>query len=128
MIGKLTNIQRLFGGEWVLSFSTTADAGAVYDKLKDTDVDVEIKKHNPKRSRDANNFRQFRKRKFTGKQSRMSANTSRCRSVRMLLKRSRAVGQHMERAGLQKWSITANSRATSWFLPITDHQRMTARL
>ena len=56
MIGKLTNIQRLFGGEWVLSFSTTADAGAVYDKLKDTDVDVEIKKHNPKRSRDANNF------------------------------------------------------------------------
>lgn len=56
MIGNLTGIQRLFGGEWVLSFATKADAGAVYEKLKDFDVDVEIKKHNPKRSRDANNF------------------------------------------------------------------------
>ena len=56
MLGKLTGVQRLFGGEWVLSLSTSADAGKVYDKLKDTDVDVEIKKHNPKRSRDANNF------------------------------------------------------------------------
>ena len=56
MIGKLTGIQRLFGGEWVLSFSTAADAGMVYEKLKDCPVDVEIKKHNQKRSRDANSF------------------------------------------------------------------------
>ena len=56
MIGKLTGIQRLFGGEWVLSFSTTADAGAVYEKLKDFPVDVDVKKHNPKRSKDANAF------------------------------------------------------------------------
>ena len=56
MIGKLTGIQRLFGGEWVLSFSTTADAGTVYEKLHDVDVDVDIKKHNPKRSKDANAF------------------------------------------------------------------------
>ena len=56
MVGKLTGIQRLFGGEWVLSFSTTADAGAVYDRLKDSEVNVEIKKHNPKRSKDANAF------------------------------------------------------------------------
>lgn len=54
MIGKLTGIQRLFGGEWVLSFTTKGDAGTIYEKLKDVDVDVDIKKHNPKRSKDAN--------------------------------------------------------------------------
>ena len=56
MIGKLTSVQRLFGGEWVLSLSTTADAGAVYEKLKDFPVSVEIKKYNPGRSKDANAF------------------------------------------------------------------------
>jgi hypothetical protein len=56
MLGKLTGIQRLFGGEWVLSFSTAADAGAVYEKLKDVPVNVEIRKHNPGRSKDANAF------------------------------------------------------------------------
>ena len=54
MVGKLTGVQRLFGGEWMLSFSTTADAGAVYDRLKDAPVNVEIRKHNPQRSKDAN--------------------------------------------------------------------------
>ena len=56
MLGKLTGVQRLFGGEWVLSFSTNADAGALYDKLKDVPVNVEVKKYNPGRSKDANAF------------------------------------------------------------------------
>ena len=56
MIGKLTGLQRLFGGEWVLSFTTKGDAGKIYEKLKDAEVDVEVKKHNPKRSNDANSF------------------------------------------------------------------------
>lgn len=56
MIGKLTGLQRLFGGEWVLSFATKGDADVIYERLKDAEVDVEIKKHNPKRSKDANAF------------------------------------------------------------------------
>jgi len=56
MIGKLTGIQRLFGGEWVLSFSTKGDAGKLFERLKDVDVDAEFKKHNPGRSKDANSF------------------------------------------------------------------------
>ena len=56
MIGRLTNLRRLFGGEWEMTFSTKGDAGKIYDRLKDADVDVEIKKYNPKRSRDANSF------------------------------------------------------------------------
>lgn len=56
MLGKLTNIQRLFGGEWVVSFITKSDAEKVYEKLKDADVSIEIKKHNPQRSKDANSM------------------------------------------------------------------------
>ena len=54
MEGRLREPFRLSGGEWLMSFTTRADAGKIYDSLKDLDVDVEIKKHNPKRSRDAN--------------------------------------------------------------------------
>lgn len=56
MIGKLTNLRRLFGGEWELSFSTKGDAGTVYERLKDADVNAEFKKYNPKRSKSANDF------------------------------------------------------------------------
>ena len=56
MIGRLTNLRRLFGGEWEVTFSTKGDAGTVYDRLKDSDVNVEIKKYNPGRSKDANAF------------------------------------------------------------------------
>ena len=54
MEGRLREPFRLSGGEWLVSFTTRGDAGKIYDRLKDADVDVEIKKHNPKRSKDAN--------------------------------------------------------------------------
>ena len=56
MIGKLTGIQRLFGGEWVISFSTREDFSTAYEGLKDVPVAVEIKKAANRRSRDANAF------------------------------------------------------------------------
>ena len=56
MIGKLSNIQRLFGGEWEVSFTTKDDPSQVYDELKDIAVDVQLKKAANKRSRDANAF------------------------------------------------------------------------
>lgn len=56
MIGKLTNLRRLFGGEWEVTFSTGGDAGKVYEKLKDEQVNIEIKKYHPGRSRTANDF------------------------------------------------------------------------
>lgn len=56
MIGKLNGIQRLFGGEWEISFTTKEDFSGVYDDLKENPVDIQIKKSTPKRSRDANNF------------------------------------------------------------------------
>ena len=56
MEGRLREPFRLSGGEWLMSFTTWADAGNIYDTLKDFDVDVEIRKHNPKRSKDANSM------------------------------------------------------------------------
>ena len=54
MEGRLKEPLRLSGGGWLVTFTTSGDAGKIYDALKDADVDVEIKKHNPKRSKDAN--------------------------------------------------------------------------
>ena len=56
MEGRLREPFRLSGGEWLVSFTTRGDAGKIYDRLKDADVDVEIKKHNPKRSKTSNAF------------------------------------------------------------------------
>lgn len=56
MIGHLTGIQRLFGGEWALTFTTKEDASTVYSELHEKAVNVEIKKASAKRSRDANAF------------------------------------------------------------------------
>ena len=56
MIGKLTGIQRLFGGEWSITFSTREDFSAAYEGLKDAPVSIEVKKATNRRSRDANSF------------------------------------------------------------------------
>ena len=56
MIGKLTNMRRLFGGDWEITVSTKEDFSGAYDDLKDNPVSVEIKKASAKRSRDANAF------------------------------------------------------------------------
>ena len=56
MIGRLTNLRRLFGGEWELTFSTKGDAGRIFERLKDAEVNAEFKKHNPQRSKTANDF------------------------------------------------------------------------
>ena len=54
MIGKLTNLRRLFGGEWEVTFSTKEDFSTAYDDLKDAAVNIEIKKAANRRSKDAN--------------------------------------------------------------------------
>jgi len=56
MIGKLINMRRLFGGEWEVTFSTREDFSEQFDSLKDCTVNIEIKKHFAKRSKDANSF------------------------------------------------------------------------
>lgn len=56
MIGKLKELLRTAGGEWVVSFITRADPRDLFDSLKDKDVSVEIKKASKKRSKTANDF------------------------------------------------------------------------
>ena len=56
MIGKLKDLMRLAGGEWVISFTTRDDPGSLFDELKEQPVRVEIKKASKHRSLSANNF------------------------------------------------------------------------
>ena len=56
MTGRLTGIQRLFGGEWLIALSTREDFTEQYEALKDAPISFEIKKAASKRSRDANAF------------------------------------------------------------------------
>ena len=56
MIGKLKDLLRLSGGEWIVSFTTRDDPGQIFDDLKDAAVKVEIKKASKHRSLSANNY------------------------------------------------------------------------
>ena len=56
MIGKLKDLMRLAGGEWVVSFTTRADPGKLFDRLRDQQINVEIKKASQPRSKSANDF------------------------------------------------------------------------
>ena len=57
MIGRLkSDLMRLAGGEWLVSFTTRDDPRQIMDKLKDVEISVDMKKHNPHRSKDANAF------------------------------------------------------------------------
>ena len=40
MIGKLKDLLRLSGGEWIVSFTTRDDPGQIFDDLKDATVKV----------------------------------------------------------------------------------------
>ena len=56
MIGKLKDLLRLQGGEWLVSFTTREDPGQIFDDMKGQPVRVEIKKASKHRSLSANNY------------------------------------------------------------------------
>ena len=56
MIGRLKDLLRLSGGEWLVSFTTREDPGQMFDDLKADAVKVEIKKASKHRSLSANNY------------------------------------------------------------------------
>ncbi|MBP5462914.1 MAG: hypothetical protein J6Y20_12440 [Lachnospiraceae bacterium] len=56
MNGRLKDLLRLSGGEWILSFVTRDDPRKLMDKLRDEDVTIEIKKAEKKRSKAANDL------------------------------------------------------------------------
>lgn len=56
MIGKLKELLRTAGGEWVVSFTTKADPRDLFDAFTGKDVSIEIKKASKRRSKTANDF------------------------------------------------------------------------
>lgn len=56
MIGKLKDLLRLQGGEWLISFTTRVNPVETYYRLKDFEVSIDIKKASKARSKSANDF------------------------------------------------------------------------
>lgn len=56
MTGNLKEISRGMGGEWIVSFVTRDNPVSMYYRLKDHEVNVEIKRATKPRSLDANAF------------------------------------------------------------------------
>lgn len=54
MIGKLKDLIRLAGGEWMITFTTRDDPRKLFDTLKEKIIRIDLKKFSPKRSKDAN--------------------------------------------------------------------------
>ena len=56
MTGNLKDIVRGMGGEWIVSFTTRDNPVAMFYRLKDHEVSIEIKRTTKPRSLDANAF------------------------------------------------------------------------
>lgn len=56
IIGKLKDMMRGRGGEWVVSFITNAQMAEEFDRLFGKECEISIKKFSKKRSLTANNF------------------------------------------------------------------------
>lgn len=56
MIGRLKDLLRTQGGEWLVSFTTRADPRELFDAFTDKDVSIEVKKASRHRSKTANDF------------------------------------------------------------------------
>ena len=56
MTGRWKDLLRLSGGEWLVSFTTRENPGKLYDKLKDSEISLYLKKWEKVRSKDANAF------------------------------------------------------------------------
>ena len=56
MIGRLRELLRLSGGEWLITLTTRSDPRPIFDELSGKDVSVDISKVSKKRSKTANDF------------------------------------------------------------------------
>ena len=56
MTGKLKELLRLSGGEWIVSFTTRDNPGKLFDKLNGEVISIEMKKASRIRSKTANDF------------------------------------------------------------------------
>jgi hypothetical protein len=56
MIGKLKDLMRLAGGEWIVSFTTRDDPRKMFDQFTGKDVNIDIKKASKARTKTANDF------------------------------------------------------------------------
>lgn len=56
MIGRMKELMRLSGGEWLVSFTTTENPAKWFERLKAHAVEITVKKWSRARSKTANDF------------------------------------------------------------------------
>jgi S-adenosylmethionine synthetase len=56
MTGHIRDLTRTMNGQYVISVQVEGDPRELCDKLKDAQIDIEIKKHRQRRSLDANSY------------------------------------------------------------------------
>ena len=126
MTGKLKDLMRLAGGEWVVSFVTRDDPGKLFDSMKDEPVDVQIKKARAKRSKTANDFC-------------WAMCTDIGNAMKPPLPKEMVYRQAIRDVGVYKkapvrpelvqdWCETWGSRGTGWFAEVVDDVMLEGRL
>lgn len=126
MTGKLKDLMRLAGGEWVVSFVTRDDPGKLFDSMKDDPIDVQIKKARAKRSKTANDFC-------------WAMCTDIGNAMKPPLPKEMVYRQAIRDVGVYKkapvrpelvqdWCETWGSRGTGWFAEVVDDVMLEGRL
>ena len=119
MIGRLKDMMRGMDGEWVISFATRDNPVAMYYRMKDFDVEIEIRKAAKKRSLDAN--------AFMWSLCNEIAKAVRTTKEEVYRKAIRDVGKYFPvpvRDDLvEEWQKSWSRNGTGWFADVTDKSK-----
>ena len=119
MTGRLKDMMRGMGGEWVVSFVTQDNPVTMFYRLKDHEVNIEIKKATKQRSKDAN--------AFMWSLCTQIADAIRATKEEVYRKAIRDVGRYFPvpvRDDLvEEWQKSWSRNGVGWFAEVTDKSK-----
>lgn len=119
MIGKLKDLLRTQGGEWLVSFTTKADPRELFDKHGDNEVSIEIKKASKARSKTANDFCWAMCRDIGGA---LRPPISKEEVYRMAIKEvGKCETMHMRAEAIPTFKEIWGKKGTGWFIETVDY-------
>ena len=120
MTGRLKDIVRGMGGEWIVSITTRDNPVSLFYRLKDFDVSVEIKKATKARSLDAN--------AFMWSLCTAIANAIRATKEEVYRKAIRDVGEYeplpIKEEAVETFMTRWAAKGTGWFAEVKDDSKL----
>ena len=120
MTGRLKDIVRGMGGEWIVSFTTRDNPVSLFYRLKDFDVSVEIKKATKARSLDAN--------AYMWSLCTTIANAIRATKEEVYRKAIRDVGEYeplpIKEEAVDTFCNRWQAKGTGWFAEVKDDSKL----